>query len=91
MYHIIISTVVFYVLIGAAGLATFLEHLMMGVIIGIPTVGTWLFGNGSISLIYGYILVFDFLRCMGHSNVEIIPHALFQTFPFLKYFLYTPT
>ncbi|KAJ9693428.1 hypothetical protein PVL29_012274 [Vitis rotundifolia] len=74
-----------------AGVATFLEHLMMGVIIGIPTVGTWLFGYGSISLIYGYILVFDFLRCMGHSNVEIIPHALFQIFPFLKYFLYTPT
>ncbi|WJZ95479.1 hypothetical protein VitviT2T_014247 [Vitis vinifera] len=73
------------------GLATFSEHLMMGVIIGIPTVGTWLFGYGSISLIYGYILVFDFLRCMGHSNVEIIPHALFQIFPFLKYFLYTPT
>ncbi|KAF5956683.1 hypothetical protein HYC85_003908 [Camellia sinensis] len=74
-----------------AGHAAVLEHLILTAVIGIPVLGTCLFGQGSISLIYGYVLIFDFLRCLGHSNVEIVPHKLFQTFPFMKYFLYTPT
>ncbi|KAL7193694.1 hypothetical protein ACSBR2_025332 [Camellia fascicularis] len=74
-----------------AGHATVLEHLILTAVIGIPVLGTCLFGQGSISLIYGYVLIFDFLRCLGHSNVEMVPHELFQTFPFMKYFLYTPT
>ncbi|KAG5569372.1 hypothetical protein H5410_059138 [Solanum commersonii] len=48
-------------------------------------------GYGSIAMIYSYVLVFDFLRCLGHCNFEIIPHQLFLAFPFMKYLIYTPT
>ncbi|KAA8540575.1 hypothetical protein F0562_024506 [Nyssa sinensis] len=84
---IILSTCLF----GAAGHATFLEHLILCVIVGVPILGTTLIGHGSISMIYGYVLIFDFLRCLGHSNVEIIPHQLFEIFPFLRYLIYSPT
>ncbi|KAK1323729.1 Protein ECERIFERUM 3 [Acorus calamus] len=74
-----------------AGSATPLEHLMLFVVMGIPVLGANLMGSGSVALIYGYVLVFDFLRCMGHSNVEVLPHALFQAVPFLRFLIYTPT
>ncbi|XXG64507.1 hypothetical protein AAC387_Pa05g2442 [Persea americana] len=74
-----------------AGNATPMEHLILSVIIGIPMVGPTLVGSASIGLIYGYVLIFDFLRCMGHSNVEVIPHGLFELCPFLRLILYTPT
>ncbi|XP_059645008.1 very-long-chain aldehyde decarbonylase CER3-like isoform X2 [Cornus florida] len=74
-----------------AGHATFLEHLILSAIVVVPTLGTTLIGYGSISMFYSYVLIFDFLRCLGHSNVEIIPHRLFETFPFLRYLIYTPT
>ncbi|KAM7471607.1 hypothetical protein LguiA_009790 [Lonicera macranthoides] len=74
-----------------AGHGSFLEHLILCVIVGVPTLGTTLIGYGSISMLYSYVLVFDFLRCLGHSNVEVIPHRLFDTFPVLKYMIYTPT
>ncbi|XP_024973169.1 protein ECERIFERUM 3-like [Cynara cardunculus var. scolymus] len=73
------------------GNATFLEHLLLCVIIGVPIVATTLIGYGSIIMFYGYILAFDFLRCMGHSNVEVVPHHIFETLPTLKYLIYTPT
>ncbi|XP_044470989.1 very-long-chain aldehyde decarbonylase CER3-like [Mangifera indica] len=75
----------------SAGHATPLEHLALSVIIAIPILGSSLMGYGSISLIYGYIIVFDFLRSMGHSNVEIISHKLFESLPILRYLIYTPT
>lgn len=71
--------------------ATFLEHLLLTILIGIPIIGSFLIGCGSLSLIYGYVLTFDLLRCLGHSNVEIIPHQIFEAVPFLKYIIYTPT
>lgn len=74
-----------------AGHATFLENLILSAVIGFPILGCCMIGCGSISLIYGYVLIFDFLRCLGHSNVEIIPHQLFERIPFLRYILYTPT
>ncbi|XXG58491.1 hypothetical protein AAC387_Pa04g0798 [Persea americana] len=74
-----------------AGHATLLEHLILTVVMGIPIMGASLIGSGSISLIYGYIFIFDFLRSMGHGNIEIIPHGLFETFPFLRYLIYTAT
>ncbi|XP_054794002.1 very-long-chain aldehyde decarbonylase CER3-like [Prosopis cineraria] len=74
-----------------AGNATPLEHLVLTAIIVIPIIGTCLFGYGSVGLIYVYLLMFDFLRCLGHSNVEIVSHHLFDKFPFLRYMLYTPT
>lgn len=73
------------------GHATLLEHLILNVVIVIPILGASLMGYGSISLIYGYIAIFDFLRCLGHSNVEMIPYQLFEAIPFLRYLLYTPT
>ncbi|KAL2462244.1 Protein ECERIFERUM 3 [Abeliophyllum distichum] len=74
-----------------AGHATFLEHLLLCVIVGIPTLGTAFLGYGSISMMYSYVLGFDFLRCFGHTNVEVIPHSLFEAIPLLKYIIYTPT
>ncbi|CAN4086509.1 unnamed protein product [Withania somnifera] len=61
-----------------AGHATLLDYLLLCVVVGIPTLGTAFIGYGSISVMYGYILAFDFLRCLGYSNVEIFPHSLYQ-------------
>ncbi|KMT03535.1 hypothetical protein BVRB_8g192120 [Beta vulgaris subsp. vulgaris] len=74
-----------------AGNATFLEHILLLTIMGIPMVGAALLGCGSISLIYIHVLAFDFLRCLGHCNTEIFAHQIFEVLPFLKYLLYTPT
>ncbi|KAL0354948.1 UNVERIFIED_CONTAM: Very-long-chain aldehyde decarbonylase CER3 [Sesamum radiatum] len=74
-----------------AGHASFLERLLLCVVIGIPALGTAFIGHGSVGLIYSYLLVFDFLRCLGHSNVEVLPASLFQAIPLLKYLIYTPT
>ncbi|GMI94705.1 FACELESS POLLEN 1, ECERIFERUM 3 [Hibiscus trionum] len=74
-----------------AGHATFLEHLVLCIVIGIPMAGSILMGYGSTSMIYGYVGMFDFLRCLGHSNVEVVPYEMFNKLPFLRYVLYTPT
>ncbi|KAG6698882.1 hypothetical protein I3842_08G041600 [Carya illinoinensis] len=74
-----------------AGNATLLEHLVLTGIIGIPILGASLMGYGSISMIYAYVLIFDFLRCLGHCNVEVVPYQIFETIPFLRYLIYTPT
>ncbi|XP_038987308.1 very-long-chain aldehyde decarbonylase GL1-1-like isoform X1 [Phoenix dactylifera] len=74
-----------------AGLGTPLEHLMLCVVMGAPLLGAFLMGSGSVCLMYGYILVFDSLRCMGYSNVEVFSHGLFEALPFLRYLIYTPT
>ncbi|KAF9617351.1 hypothetical protein IFM89_036223 [Coptis chinensis] len=73
------------------GHATPLEHIIMGLIMGIPIVGTCLIGFGSLRMIYAYVLMFDFLRCLGHSYTEVVPSLIVTTLPFLKYLLYTPT
>ncbi|GAB2267477.1 Very-long-chain aldehyde decarbonylase cer3 [Dionaea muscipula] len=70
---------------------TFLEHLLLIPIVGIPLMGPSLMGHGSVGLIYGYVLTFDFLRCLGHCNTEVLPYQIFDAFPFLRYILYTPT
>ncbi|XP_062163217.1 very-long-chain aldehyde decarbonylase CER3 [Alnus glutinosa] len=74
-----------------AGYATFLEHIMLSVVIGIPILGASAMGCGSISMIYAYVLIFDFLRCLGHCNVEVVPYQIFDAIPFARYLLYTPT
>ncbi|KAK6135617.1 hypothetical protein DH2020_030628 [Rehmannia glutinosa] len=38
-----------------AGHATFLEHLLLTVVIGVPIIGSFVIGHGSIGLIYGYV------------------------------------
>ncbi|OMO61061.1 Fatty acid hydroxylase [Corchorus capsularis] len=73
------------------GHATFLEQLLLSIVTGIPIAGSILMGYGSASMIFGYLLVFDFLRCLGHSNVEVVPHEIFSKLPFLRYLIYTPT
>ena len=78
-------------LLGAAGNATLLENLILCVVAGVPLIGSCLLGVGSTSLIYGYAIMFDFLRCLGHCNVEIFSHKLFETLPILRYLIYTPT
>ncbi|CAN1326325.1 Very-long-chain aldehyde decarbonylase CER3 [Linum perenne] len=70
---------------------TFLEHLVQAVIIGIPIFGSAILGYGSLVPMVAYVLVFDFLRCMVHSNTEIVSHHLFEALPFLKYLISTPT
>ncbi|CAN6976049.1 unnamed protein product [Brassica oleracea var. botrytis] len=71
--------------------ATLLESLLLCVVAGVPLIGSFLLGVGSISLIYGYAITFDFLRCLGHCNVEIFSHKLFETLSILRYLIYTPT
>ncbi|XP_048228175.1 very-long-chain aldehyde decarbonylase CER3 isoform X2 [Ricinus communis] len=71
--------------------ASFLEHLILATVIGIPIIGSLIMGYGSIVMIYAYVWAFDFLRCLGHSNVEIVPHQLFHSLPFLRYLFYTPS
>lgn len=77
--------------VGVAGHGTPLEHLAMSLVMGAPIAGATLMGFGSVGLVYGYILFFDFMRCMGHSNVEVFPHGMFNALPFLRYLVYTPT
>ncbi|KAF2943422.1 hypothetical protein DAI22_02g062100 [Oryza sativa Japonica Group] len=48
-------------------------------------------GVGSVGLVYGHVLLFDFLRSMGYSNVEVISPRVFQAVPLLRYLIYTPT
>ncbi|PIA46084.1 hypothetical protein AQUCO_01600391v1 [Aquilegia coerulea] len=74
-----------------AGLATPLEHIIFGLIMGIPILATCLLGYGSLKLIYGYVLIFDFLKCLGHGYTECVPPVIFEFLPFLKYLIYTPT
>ncbi|TYI48444.1 hypothetical protein E1A91_D13G248800v1 [Gossypium mustelinum] len=74
-----------------AGHATPLEHLVLCTVIGIPLTGSILMGYGSTAMIYGHVLVFDFFRCLGHSNAEVVPHEVFNKLPLLRYFIYTPT
>lgn len=74
-----------------AGHATFFEHLLLLPVIGIPILGSCLLGCGSTIVIYAYVLMFDLLRCLGHCNVEILPHQIFESFPILRYLLYSPT
>ncbi|KAL0735027.1 hypothetical protein Bca4012_011237 [Brassica carinata] len=75
----------------STGNATLLESLILCVVAGVPLVGSCLLGVGSIGLIYGYAIMFDFLRCLGHCNVEIFSHKIFETLPILRYLIYTPT
>ncbi|XP_074575659.1 LOW QUALITY PROTEIN: very-long-chain aldehyde decarbonylase GL1-1-like [Curcuma longa] len=74
-----------------AGFGTPLEQAMLCVVMGVPLVGAAMAGLGSVGLIYGHVLCFDFLRCMGHSNVEVFSHRLFEAMPVFKYLIYTPT
>ncbi|RWW59167.1 hypothetical protein BHE74_00033914 [Ensete ventricosum] len=85
------DAVVFFPPSGPAGFGTPLEHLVLGAVMAAPLLGAFLMGCGSVGLVYGYVFVFDFLRCMGYSNVEVFPVRLLQALPFLRYLIYSPT
>nr|AGT16346.1 glossy1 protein [Saccharum hybrid cultivar R570]AGT16349.1 glossy1 protein [Saccharum hybrid cultivar R570] len=74
-----------------AGLATPLEHMALGALMALPVAAACAAGSGSVALAFAYVLGFDFLRAMGHCNVEVIPSSLFQAVPVLRYLIYTPT
>ncbi|GAB4853620.1 Very-long-chain aldehyde decarbonylase cer3 [Ancistrocladus abbreviatus] len=74
-----------------AGYATLLEHVALIPILAVPVVGPMMIGYGSVGLIYGYVLAFDFLRCMGHCNIEVFSCRIFEAVPLLRYLIYTPT
>jgi sterol desaturase/sphingolipid hydroxylase (fatty acid hydroxylase superfamily) len=74
-----------------AGFATPLEHAALGALLALPLAGACAAGVGSAGLAFVYVLGFDFLRAMGHCNVELFPAGLFRAVPLLRYLLYTPT
>ncbi|KAF0902792.1 hypothetical protein E2562_019120 [Oryza meyeriana var. granulata] len=74
-----------------AGFITPLESLILTVAAWAPLAGAFLAGYGSVSLVYGHILLFDYLRSMGYSNVEVISHKTFEAYPSLRYLIYTPS
>ena len=86
-----ITLVVFAVWFGAAGFGTPLESLLLTLAMGAPLAGAFLVGHGSLGLVYGHAFVFDYLRAMGYSNVEIVSPRVFDAFPPLRYILYTPS
>ncbi|KAH9330263.1 hypothetical protein KI387_002371, partial [Taxus chinensis] len=74
-----------------AGTSTFLEHIVVTLIMAVPIVGAGLMGGASMAMIYLYCLLFDSLKFMGHCNVEMMPEALFHYVPPLRYLVYTPS
>ncbi|KAF8691264.1 hypothetical protein HU200_040388 [Digitaria exilis] len=74
-----------------AGFGTPLETLLVTLAMGAPIAGAFLMGFGSLGLVYGHAFVFDYLRAMGYSNVEVVSPRVFDAFPPLRYILYTPS
>ncbi|KAI5072761.1 hypothetical protein GOP47_0013122 [Adiantum capillus-veneris] len=74
-----------------AGTATFLEHLLLTVVMALPLGGAIASGHASVGLLYAYVLGFDFIRYMIHSNVEVMPLWPFEQLPLLRYLLITPS
>ncbi|KAK3156162.1 hypothetical protein QOZ80_2AG0103620 [Eleusine coracana subsp. coracana] len=74
-----------------AAFGTPLETLLLTLAMGAPLAGAFLTGAGSVGLVYGYALAFDYLRAMGYSNVEVVSPRVFDAFPPLRYILYTPS
>ncbi|PUZ51701.1 hypothetical protein GQ55_6G209600 [Panicum hallii var. hallii] len=75
----------------SAGFATPLEIMAISGLMAVPVAAACAAGLGSAWLIFGYTLAFDFLRAMGHCNVEVFPGWLFQTVPAARYLIATPT
>eukprot|EP01018_Ginkgo_biloba_P039719 Gb_32154 [translate_table: standard] len=74
-----------------AGTTSFLEQLVAVSSMEIPILGVARMNEASIGMLYIYLLGFDFIKFMIHSNVEVVPLWLFSIFPFLKYLLITPS
>jgi aldehyde decarbonylase len=48
-------------------------------------------GTGSVAVANGYLVYIDFMNYLGHCNFELVPKALFDLFPPLKFLMYTPS
>ncbi|KAI3957119.1 hypothetical protein MKW92_048969 [Papaver armeniacum] len=69
----------------------FAEHIMYFILFGIPMVVPVLTGTGSIAAMLLYITYVDFMNNLGHCNFELVPKWIFDSFPVLKYIMYTPS
>ncbi|KAK9118495.1 hypothetical protein Scep_016588 [Stephania cephalantha] len=69
----------------------FAEIFMYYILFSIPFFGTIFTGTNSIVAFLGYSTYSDMMNYMGHCNFEFIPRRLFELFPLLKYFMYTPS
>ncbi|KAK9106940.1 hypothetical protein Syun_022951 [Stephania yunnanensis] len=69
----------------------FAELVMYILLFAIPTLATISTGTKSIVALVGYITYIDFMNNLGHCNFEFVPTWLFELFPLLKYFMYTPS
>lgn len=74
-----------------AGTGTFLEHLLLTAVMALPLAGVMAAGVTSLGILYVYVLGFDFVRMMIHSNVEVVPVWPFELLPFLRYLFITPS
>nr|DAD33731.1 TPA_asm: hypothetical protein HUJ06_012582 [Nelumbo nucifera] len=69
----------------------FAEHIAYFVLFSIPMLVTMFNGTASVASMLLYITYVDFMNNLGHCNFEVVPKWLFNIFPFLKYFMYTPS
>ncbi|MCO5571120.1 hypothetical protein L7F22_024852 [Adiantum nelumboides] len=69
----------------------FLEILFYNGLFGLPLSATLLLDHSSIGIFYLYVLFIDFMNSWGHCNFEFIPAWIYDTAPFLKYIVYSPT
>uniref|UniRef100_A0A0E0KSR5 aldehyde oxygenase (deformylating) n=1 Tax=Oryza punctata TaxID=4537 RepID=A0A0E0KSR5_ORYPU len=69
----------------------FAEHLAYFLLFSISILPPIFMGCGSVLAVVLYIAYIDFMNNMGHCNFELMPKWMFQTFPPLKYLIYTPS
>ncbi|XXG76989.1 hypothetical protein AAC387_Pa08g1234 [Persea americana] len=69
----------------------FAEILLYYLLFAIPFLAMTYTRTASILAAAGYLTYIDFMNNLGHCNFELVPRWLFTIFPFLKYFMYTPT
>ncbi|XP_042422212.1 very-long-chain aldehyde decarbonylase GL1-6-like [Zingiber officinale] len=69
----------------------FAEELVYFLLFSIPFVALVSTGTASLAAGFGYLIYIDFMNYMGHCNFEMVPKWLFNAFPPLKYFMYTPS
>lgn len=74
-----------------AGTGTFLEHVLLTAMMALPICGVMVARIASLGALYAYVLCFDFMKNMIHSNVEVMPSWPFQRLPLLQYLFITPS
>ncbi|KAG6498890.1 hypothetical protein ZIOFF_038640 [Zingiber officinale] len=69
----------------------FAEMLVYFLLFTSPLVALVSTGTASLAAGFGYFIYIDFMNYIGHCNFEMVPKWLFNAFPPLKYFMYTPS